>query len=44
MNALMNDGYDVDYNYPGTEGWDFSKLNFADVVVIGRSMNSGDFK
>ena len=30
--------------YPGTEGWDFSMLNFADLVVIGRSSNSGDFK
>lgn len=44
MDALSKKGYDVTKAYPGTEGWDFSKLNFADIVVVGRSMNSGDFK
>ncbi len=44
VDALIKEGYDVEVKYPGTEGWDFSLLNFADIVVIGRSMNSGDFK
>jgi DNA-binding response OmpR family regulator len=44
VDAFIKEGYDVTTAYPGTAGWDFSKLNFADLVVIGRSMNSGDFK
>ena len=44
VDALIKEGYDVEVKYPGTEGWDFSLLNFADIVVIGRSMNSGDFR
>ena len=44
VDAFTKQGYDVEVKYPGTEGWDFSMLNFADLVVIGRSMNSGDFK
>ena len=31
LTLLSNEGYDVTVSYPGTEGWDFSKLNFADV-------------
>ena len=44
VDAFTKQGYDVEVKYPGTEGWDFSLLNFADLVVIGRSMNSGDFR
>ncbi len=38
IDALKMDGYEVTTTYPGTEGWDFSLLNFADLVVIGRSI------
>ena len=44
IDALIKEGHEVVKTYPGTEGWSFSSLNFANLVIIGRISNSGDFK
>ena len=44
IDALTKAGHEVVKTYPGTEGWSFSSLNFANLVIIGRNSNSGDFK
>ena len=44
IDALVKEGHEVVKTYPGTEGWSFSRLNFANLVIIGRNSNSGDFK
>ncbi len=44
IDALVKEGHEVVKTYPGTEGWSFSSLNFANLVIIGRNSNSGDFK
>ena len=41
---LQKKDMNVTTMYPGTEGFSFSSLNFANLVMIGRNSNSGDFK